>query len=51
MITQTTTGSVRPRPPPEVRDEVCRYAVEAEAQRVGPEENSWPQSILHDACI
>ena len=27
LITQTTTGSVRPRVPREVRDEVCRYAV------------------------
>ncbi len=27
LITETTTGSVRPRIPREVRDEVCRYAV------------------------
>ncbi len=27
LITETTTGSVRPRVPREVRDEVCRYAV------------------------
>ncbi len=26
LITQTTTGTVRPRVPREVRDEVCRYA-------------------------
>ncbi len=26
LITETTTGSVRPRVPREVRDEVCRYA-------------------------
>ena len=27
LITQTTSGTVRPRVPREVRDEVCRYAV------------------------
>jgi len=27
VITETTTGSARPRVPREVRDEVCRYAV------------------------
>ena len=27
LITETTTGTVRPRVPREVRDEVCRYAV------------------------
>jgi len=27
LITQTTTGTVRPRVPREVRDEVCRYAI------------------------
>ena len=27
LITETTTGSVRPRVPREVRDEVCRYSV------------------------
>ena len=27
LITETTTGSVRPRVPREVRDEVCCYAV------------------------
>ncbi len=27
LITETTTGSLRPRVPREVRDEVCRYAV------------------------
>ncbi len=27
LITQTTTGTARPRVPREVRDEVCRYAV------------------------
>ena len=26
LITETTTGTVRPRVPREVRDEVCRYA-------------------------
>ena len=26
LIMQTTTGSVRPRVPRDVRDEVCRYA-------------------------
>ena len=26
LIAQTTTGTVRPRVPREVRDEVCRYA-------------------------
>ncbi len=26
LITETTTGKVRPRVPREVRDEVCRYA-------------------------
>ena len=26
LITQTTSGSLRPRVPREVRDEVCRYA-------------------------
>ena len=26
LITQTTTGTARPRVPREVRDEVCRYA-------------------------
>ncbi len=27
LITETTTGSLRPRVPREVRDEVCRYAI------------------------
>ncbi len=27
LITETTTGSLRPRVPREVRDDVCRYAV------------------------
>ncbi len=27
LITETTTGTARPRVPREVRDEVCRYAV------------------------
>ncbi len=27
LITQTTTGTARPRVPREVRDEVCRYAI------------------------
>ena len=27
LITQTTSGTLRPRVPREVRDEVCRYAV------------------------
>ena len=27
LIAQTTSGTVRPRVPREVRDEVCRYAV------------------------
>ena len=27
LITETTTGSARPRVPREVRDEVCRYAI------------------------
>jgi hypothetical protein len=27
LIAQTTTGTVRPRVPCEVRDEVCRYAI------------------------
>ncbi len=27
LITQTTSGTVRPRVPREVRDEVCDYAV------------------------
>ncbi len=27
LITETTTGTVRPRVPREVRDEVCRYAI------------------------
>jgi len=26
LVTETTTGTVRPRVPREVRDEVCRYA-------------------------
>ena len=27
LITQTTSGTLRPRVPREVRDEVCRYAI------------------------
>ena len=27
LITETTTGTLRPRVPREVRDEVCRYAI------------------------
>ncbi len=27
LITETTSGTVRPRVPREVRDEVCRYAI------------------------
>ncbi len=32
LITETTTGSVRPRVPREVRDEVCRYAARRRAK-------------------
>jgi hypothetical protein len=28
LITETTTGSVRPRVPREVRDEVCRLTID-----------------------
>ena len=32
LITQTTTGTARPRVPREVRDEVCRYAARRREQ-------------------
>ena len=32
LITQTTTGTVRPRAPREARDEVCRYAIRRRKQ-------------------
>ena len=32
LITETTTGTVRPRVPREVRDEVCRYAARRREQ-------------------
>jgi hypothetical protein len=33
LISETTTGTVRPRVPREVRDEVCRYAARRREER------------------